>query len=107
MNQKFKILRKGKRREFGKRLFAGILVLLMVVGIIPVDMMFNMTAKASTVTYDMDLSNLVTDHSSPKGENWQAVTKDGYFTIMGYGKIDNGNFKGSIIETNSLLVCRR
>ena len=104
MNQKFKILRKGKRREFGKRLFAGILVLLMVVGIIPVDMMFNMTAKASTVTYDMDLSNLVTDHSSPKGENWQAVTKDGYFTIMGYGKIDNGNFKGSIIETNSQTI---
>ena len=104
MNQKFKILRKGKRREFGKRLFAGILVLLMVVGIIPVDMMFNMTAKASTVTYDMDLSNLVTDHSSAKGENWQAVTKDGYFTIMGYGKTDKGQIKGSIIEKNSKTI---
>lgn len=98
MNQKFKLLRKGKRRGLSRRLFAGILVLLMVVGIIPVDMIFNVTAKASTVTHDMDLSNLVPDYSSAKGENWQAETKDSYFTIIGYGYTKEGNPKGSIIE---------
>ena len=104
MNQKFKLLRKGKKARLSKRLFAGMLVLLMVVGIIPVDMMFNVTAKASTVTHDMDLSNLVSEYSSAKGENWQAVTNDGYFTIMGYGKTDNGKNKGSIIENNEKTI---
>lgn len=102
------VIKKKVVKQQAKRILAFVFAFILTVGTmstLPAGMFVKKT-KAAQITHTMDLSNLISTYSTAQSANWQAVTNDGYFTVMGYGAVDTskGTNKGTVIENRNKSI---
>ena len=102
------VIKKKVVKQQAKRILAFVFAFILTVGTMSTLQagMFVKKTKAAQITHTMDLSNLISTYSTAQSANWQAVTNDGYFTVMGYGAVDTskGTNKGTVIENRNKSI---